>query len=261
MNHESSLSQKHKIILVGIIVLMILFQFVISPLLGTTKDSDMISNTVLRILGGSGFIMLLLGFGYRKIFHFKRVGQALLIMLPAFLISINNFPIIAFVDGRAELIDPFYRVILFLIECLSVGFFEEIIFRGILLMLFIERFSSKKNGVWIAVISSSILFGLVHLINLFNGAALGDTLLQVSYSMLMGMLWAVMFLRTQNLWLTMVLHATYNFFGQVMFYLGTVNHRFDTYTIGITIILGCLTAVYSFNKLNEVIDQQIIKTS
>jgi hypothetical protein len=69
----------------------------------------------------------------------------------------------------------------------------------------------------------------------------------------MGMLWAVMYLRTQNLWLTMILHATYNFFGQVMFYLGTVNGRYDTYTIGITIILGCFVALYAIFCLKETI--------
>ncbi len=261
MNHESTLPKKQKGLLIGIIVSMILFQFVISPLLGTSKDSEMISNSVLRMLGGSGFIILLLGFGYRKIFHFKHAGQALIIMIPAFLISLNNFPIIAFLGGRAQLIDPIYRVFLFFIECLSVGFFEEIIFRGLLLMLLIERLSTKKHGIWIAVISSSILFGMIHLINLINGASLSGTLLQVIYSTLMGMLWAVMYLRTKNLWLTMVLHATYNFFGQVMFYLGTVNNRFDTYTVSIMIILGCLVAVYAFITLKEVIDRKNMTTS
>jgi len=63
-----------------------------------------------------------------------------------------------------------------------------------------------------------------------------------------------MFLKTGNLWLTMLLHATYNFFGQVMFYLGSVDGRYDIYTIGITTLFAVIVAGYSiilFNKLEE----------
>lgn len=261
MNHELKIQKKYKVLLIGIIIVMILFQFVISPLFGTSKDQEIMINTIIRILAGVGFIIVLWGFGYKKMFRFASIGSSLIIAIPAILISINNFPIIAFFDGRAILIDPFYRVILFLIESLSVGFFEEILFRGIILMMLIERLSSKKHGIWIAVMVSSIVFGMMHLFNLFNGAHLGDTLLQIGYSTLMGMLWAVMYLRTKNLWLTMLLHASYNFFGQVMFYLGTVNQRYDVYTISITILLGCFAFVYAWNRLQEVIKDSFTETS
>jgi len=253
LNQQSSFSKQHKIMFIGIILSMILFQYVISPMMGQNKDADMMTQTVLRVLAGFAFIIILTGFGYQGIFRFKEPLKALLMMIPALIISINNFPIIAFCDGRAQLIDPGYRVFLFLMESLSVGFFEEILFRGVILILLIQRYSQQKHGLLISVILSSVLFGMVHLINLWNGASLFDTLLQVGYSTLMGMLWAVMYLRTQNLWLTMILHATYNFFGQVMFYLGTVNGRYDTYTIGITIILGCFVALYAIFCLKETI--------
>lgn len=83
---------------------------------------------------------------------------------------------------------------------------------------------------------------------------------QIGYSFLMGMLWAVMYLKTKNVWLVMLLHATYNFFGQVMFELGTVNNRFDTVTVVITIILAIGVAVYSVLLLKGMKQDQSVNS-
>jgi hypothetical protein len=50
----------------------------------------------------------------------------------------------------------------------------------------------------------------------------------------------------------MLLHASFNFFGQVMFYLGVVNGRYDIYTIIITITLGVLVALYAIKLLKDI---------
>lgn len=242
MKNELHFSIYQKIVLVTLAIAVILFQFVDFSSLGYIKDIDMITNSITRFTAGILLMLLLMGFGRRDLFTFKNVKKSLLIIIPALLISINNFPIIAYLDGRANLTEPFYRVILFLIECLSVGFFEEILFRGILLIILIEKLNHLKNGMFVSVLISSLIFGFLHLVNLFEGASISSTMLQVGYSFLMGMLWAVIYLKTGNLWLVMILHATYNFFGQVMFYLGSVEGRYDNITIGVTTILATLAA-------------------
>ena len=242
MKNELHFSIYQKIVLVTLAIAVILFQFVDFSSLGYIKDIDMITNSITRFTAGIFLMLVLMGFGRRDLFTFKNLKKSLLIIIPAILISINNFPIIAYLDGRANLTEPFYRVILFLIECLSVGFFEEILFRGILLIILIEKLNHLKNGMFVSVLISSLIFGFLHLVNLFEGASISSTMLQVGYSFLMGMLWAVIYLKTGNLWLVMILHATYNFFGQVMFYLGSVAGRYDNITIGVTTILATLAA-------------------
>ena len=242
----------HKIIILSLIILMIIFAFVDFQLFENTKTQMMITNSILRTLGGLILIFILIGFGKQKILKFNNAWKSLLIMIPAFIVSVNNFPIIAFFNGRAILTEPIYQVYLYLIECFSVGFFEEIVFRGVLLILLLKKFKNHPNKVLLSIVISSVIFGLSHIVNIFYGLSLSDTILQIMYSFLVGMLWAIMFLRTGNLWLTMLLHATFNFFGQVMFYLGTVNHRYDIYTVVITIVFGIFAALYSIRLLREI---------
>ncbi len=196
---------------------------------------------------------LLIKFGYQKMLQFKISKGSLYVIIPALLIALNNFPIISFLDGRAQLTEPSYRVILFLIECLSIGFLEELIFRGILLLFLYQALSHLKYRVFITILISSLVFGLFHIANLSEGAPLSSTLLQMGYSFLMGILWATIYMKTGNLWLSMILHALYNFFGQVMFYLGTVDGRYDPITIIVTVIFATLAAsqVVLFLKRNQ----------
>jgi uncharacterized protein len=244
-NRDITLHILQKILVVLLIILMIIFQYVDFHFFAEAQDAEMAVNSISRFLGGLVFVIVIIGFGYRWIFKSSNIWKSMIIIIPALIISINNFPIIAFFDGRAVLTEPTYRVFLFLIECLSVGFFEEIIFRGILLVFLINKLSEVKHGVLLAILISSALFGLSHVFNILNGAGIGDTLMQIGYSFLVGMMWSVMFLRTGNIWLTMLLHATFNFFGQVMFNLGTVDGRYDIYTVVITILFVVMVAFYS----------------
>ena len=255
MEKDKSGIQVHsnlKMLIIFLIIIMVLFVFIDFQFSNNIKANLMISNSIYRLLGGLILMMICIGFGQRELLRFRNVWKSLLIMIPAFIVSINNFPIIAFFDGRANLTEPMSQVFLYFIECLSVGFFEEILFRGILLILLLKKFKDHQHGVLLAIVISSIVFGFSHIINMFYGLSVFDTMLQVMYSFLVGMLWAIMFLKTGNLWLTMLLHATFNFFGQVMFYLGNVNQRYDIYTIILTIFFGLIAALYSIILLKKI---------
>ena len=80
-----------------------------------------------------------------------------------------------------------------------VGFNEELAFRG-----YIMQRLDQAWGMVLAVAASSILFGLVHVLNP-NATALG--ILSVCLS---GVLYASAFLVTRSLWLPMGLHMSWN---------------------------------------------------
>ena len=219
--------------------------------------SSMIENSILRFAGGVIFLVILISYGYGNLFKFNAPVKALVIIIPAFIVAINNFPISAYLNGRTEVIEPVHNIYLFLLESFSVGFFEEIIFRGMILMLLLGKLQNKSHGVLKAIIISSLIFGFVHLFNIIQGASYGNTMLQIGYSFLMGLLFAVLYLRTKNIWLIMILHALYNFFGQVMFQVGEVSNRYDAITINVTVIIGIGCAVYSVFLYIQIKDKVI----
>lgn len=228
------------------VIALLLFEASNLKLSDNVLVSSMLSNSIFRIIGGGLFLTMMCSYGYRKLYKFPFSINTLYVILPALIISINNFPIIAYFSNRAYLVQPIYTVYVFILECFSSAFFEEIIFRSIILIFLLERFNKTKQGVFKAIIWSSVFFSLLHLMNLFSGSSFYNVSLQLGYSFLMGMLWAVMYLKTKNIWITIILHASYNFFGQVMFSLGIVNGRYDIYTIIITVFLALGVTVYGF---------------
>jgi membrane protease YdiL (CAAX protease family) len=207
--------------------------------------NEMLSNSIPRLLGGIVFVVLMIMTGYKKSFKFNGpVLTSLFVIIPGVLIAVNNFPIIAYLEGRVEITEPVYNIYIFLIECFSISFFEEIVFRGIVLILLIQKLPSTKKGMYLAIFISSLIFGLSHLVNLFGGISLTDVLQQVGYSFLMGLMWAVVYLKTKNIWWSVLLHSAYNFFGLVLFRLGYVNGRYDIITVVTTIVLAILVSVF-----------------
>ena len=191
-------------------------------------------------------MFILFQIGLERIFKFKgNTLKSLLIIIPGIIVAINNFPISAYLNGRAAILEPQYTIYLFLAESLSTGFFEEVIFRGLILLFIIQKLEKSGKGIFYSVVISSAIFALIHILNLFVGAGFGATMLQVGYSFLMGLMWAVFFLKTKNIWFVVVLHGLYNFFGQVMFVVGVVENRYDTFTIVFTSLLGIIVAVYT----------------
>ena len=255
---ERSKMNKNNIYITICLIIFIIIEIVGISLFNNQIANKMIEDSISRILGGIIFMIVLLSFGYKSLFKFKYpFWVAFLIIIPSLVISINNFPIIAYFDGRTELVEPAYTIYIFIIECLSVGFFEEIIFRGLILIVLLQKLPETRKGIVLAVISSSVLFGMIHLLNIFGGSSVNDTLLQVGYSFLMGMMWAIIFLKTKNIWLSMFLHATYNFFGQIMFTLGTVNGRYDIITIVVTLALAVIVAAYIGYLLSKIKAKEI----
>jgi membrane protease YdiL (CAAX protease family) len=129
----------------------------------------------------------------------------------------KQLSISAYLSSRTTLTEPIHTVFFYAVECLAIGFFEETVFRGVILLVLLQRLPQTKRGSFMAIIVSSALFGLTHLFNLFVGAAVPDTLIQVGYSFLMGAMWSVIYIATENLLFPILLHASYNFFGEVLF--------------------------------------------
>jgi uncharacterized protein len=85
-------------------------------------------------------------------------------------------------------------LIMFFLVGLAVPFAEELLFRGVLYPLLRQRW-----GVWVAVVLSSILFGLVH-----GEIAIGLT------AFMLGILLASVYEFSGSLWTSILIHAVNN---------------------------------------------------
>jgi len=87
------------------------------------------------------------------------------------------------------------------------GFMEEAIFRGLVLRTLLPQ------GLLRAAVLSSMIFAVVHLLNLAAGANIAGTILQVIVAFLMGLAFVAPLAVTRNIWPLIFIHALSNFGG------------------------------------------------
>ena len=90
------------------------------------------------------------------------------------------------------------------------GAVEESIFRGVLVSYMLKIRREQKDIVSVLIISA-VLFGLAHSMNIFMGAAVGITVMQVLGTIGMGALFAAAYIRSGNIIISMVIHGLTDF--------------------------------------------------
>lgn len=85
--------------------------------------------------------------------------------------------------------------------------FEEVAFRGIVLTVFLSKYSERNS-----IIFSSLGFGIIHLLNLAVGRELVWVLGQVVWAFTIGLFYGYVFVRTKSLLPSMIVHYLSNAF-------------------------------------------------
>ena len=210
------------------------------PTLSSDETTQLFYRSVIfRGLGSLVFLFVLLYLEFHVVSR-PRLGH-LAVLLPALAVAVNNFPILGVAQGtvwieRSDLIP------LFALDCLLIGVFEELAFRGVFLPSLLERYGNSKKGFHWTVIGSSAAFGLIHLVNLAEGAGLGATVLQVGYSFLIGGMCAIVLLKSGNLLYCILLHAVYDFGGRFLMIGG--GSLWDLPTVILTAVLAVAVTVW-----------------
>ena len=136
-------------------------------------------------------------YGLAKVTNYKRYLYFFPLVL---IISVNLW------DG-ININNSMNEIIFYILTMINVGFIEEIIFRGFLFKMM------AKDNVKSAIAVSSITFGIGHVINLLNGAALGPTLLQICYAISIGYLFVIIFYKSKSLIPCIITHSLVNSFS------------------------------------------------
>lgn len=144
-------------------------------------------------------IFIIISRSFHKIGIINKINkQSLYLLLPIILLSF--IPLL-----KGVVVKRPYELIYFFIFCICIGFTEELVFRGV---LYTELTQWGKMN---AVVFSSVLFGLIHISNLFKGKSIDDTLLQIVFAIGFGIVMAVVRYKTDLLLPQVIVHALWDF--------------------------------------------------
>lgn len=99
-----------------------------------------------------------------------------------------------------------FETVLYIFSMLSVGFLEEVIFRGLLFK------ALSKDNIKTAIVVSSVTFGVGHIINLLSGADFISTLIQICHACIIGYIFTLIYIRTKSLVFCIIAHSLFNSF-------------------------------------------------
>lgn len=102
------------------------------------------------------------------------------------------------------------RVVLAMVVCTATPFTEELLFRGVLLSTL-----ARRMPLWIAIVTSAVLFGLAHL------PSFGFVWYAIPALVLLGVVSAWLRVRTGSLYPSIVLHATNNLIAVIPWFVAT----------------------------------------
>ena len=134
---------------------------------------------------------------------------------------------------------PPLETLTYILTMLMAGFLEEVLFRGLLFT------ALRPRGLKRAVLISALTFGLGHIVNLLNGAALLPTLLQLCYACAIGLLFTVLFQKSGSLLPGILTHSMLNALSAFSVEGG------DVYQIITAVILTLIALLYTLWLVKE----------
>ena len=199
------------------------------------------------------FVWLLYIFGGRAmLISNKQFFLTVAWSLPCFMVAFINYPYSALATGVAQ-IDHYDLIGLYLLYVFGIALLEELIFRGVMVLLVGDYLKNKRHAPLLITIICASIFSLFHLTNLFVGSDIASVLLQCLYTFLIGAMLTVTMLKLNNVWLCVLIHMIFDFGGLLIINIGSGN-PWDTLFWILTIAGGCLCAghiVYSLIKLEK----------
>ena len=134
--------------------------------------------------------------GYYGLNGWAKNSKTMLWFIPLWIISSINFWVGISPDY------PMPGLLYASVMMTFVGFAEELIFRGFLFKAILKDSSVKK-----AVILSSVTFGIGHILNLFIGQDLVETLAQIVFAVAVGFVFTMVFYKGGSLWPCILAHS------------------------------------------------------
>ncbi|MFJ3388187.1 lysostaphin resistance A-like protein [Lysinibacillus sp. NPDC086135] len=201
------MKMKNSPILLSILftMLALVFPFVAGVIIAVKNISSLSSIVLIQFIAFAVGVLVTLWIMKKSKFSFQDFGFRRF-KAEAWMVVIIVSELVTFLNGITDK-DGFSAqyVFILLLFVIAVGFCEELIFRGL-----VFKYLSAK-GLKVAIIGSSILFGIGHFTNLLSGQDFLMTLLQVTYACLFGLVCAEIVAKTKSIIFPIIWHATHDF--------------------------------------------------
>lgn len=232
------------VIIVAAIVALVVLDIVKPVYCGDGAANAILSSFIPRLISAAAVTAAAVFAGLKGLFVPKKSGfsRTLLWCLPCFAVVLANFPFTALFSGAAK-ITRWELLPLFIADCLAIGYLEELLFRGIVQDSLSAAFAKRKNPTFMTILTTSGSFAFFHTLNLFAGAGVATTALQIGYSFLIGAMLSAVMIRGKNLWLCAFLHAAFDFGGGIVTALGSGEFQDIPFWI-FTAVAGVICAVH-----------------
>jgi len=198
--------------IVGIVIFVVYAAIFSGLFLASGVDYDSVGDTTSNVMKaivlpvGVGALALLLvtyflGW-WRPVFRDEDRAPRWTLLIPAFMaVAVLAGLITADWGGRESSF-----IVWLLVGTLFVGIAEEVLTRGLLLTAF--RGGMGEVGVWFW---TSLVFGLLHSLNILFGQSVGATILQIAFAFVLGSVLYACRRATGLLVIPIVLHALWDF--------------------------------------------------
>ena len=174
-----------------VVFLLMLFRFDLND------ADDYLLGCIQELVGVGVAVLLLKHTGKAQLLRKRGCGffNGLLVgMYPLALLAYTLYTKILFGLPEDGTLLPLWRILSFLANMMLVGIAEEFLFRGVIAETLLEHFGTSRGGI------------CAHLTNLLSSAPLG-VLMQCIFAASLGVLYAAIYFRTGNLWVTVFLHG------------------------------------------------------
>lgn len=190
---------------------------------------------LIQILFASTAVLLVFWSGDSKEIGFTKPKskKEWLLWVPVLIIPIYIFSSLGFN------VSNFSTALILIISAICVAINEEVIFRGVIVK------GLLRYGVVITLIVPSVVFGLIHLGNVFGGGDVKFAIFQVVWAIAAGIALTALRLRNGSLYPAIIFH----FIVDITEYFSTgengVHHlEFSTFSLSILLILTILFMIY-----------------
>jgi len=199
-------------IIIGIVVVTGVYagsQFYLNELLKQRPIAEELRNLIIRFVSAAlvilVYILLYRSYEERKITELstKGIGKHLGVGILLGVVLQSLTILVIYLSGGFTVVS--INTILLVVPALTLSFstaiFEEVFFRGI-----IFRITEEKLGSYLALLISALIFGALHLANPNSSLVVA-----IGLAIQAGLLLAVAYIYTRNLWFPIAIHFAWNF--------------------------------------------------
>jgi len=222
--------EKHETLFcILLIVLYVVINSFLMQSFGVTDYRSTIINTVISLLL-IALVISLKRVSYYGLTKVKNPKRYLYFIPLALIVSVNLWNGININNTKTQ-------IIFHILTMLNIGFIEEIIFRGFLFKMM------EKDSPKLAIIVSSLTFGIGHIINLINGADLVPTLFQICYAISIGYLFVIIFYKSKSIVPCIIAHSLNNALS-----IFNIDNNISLYIAPVFLIIAPLVYAFYINK-------------